>query len=76
MWDVLIGDGGMQTSEGGEGGEEEEEGGEEEGGGEHVKSHYHQYHGTHKPVHFIGPISDVIKKLPDGLQISRVCAEK
>lgn len=29
-------------------------------------------HGTHKPHHFIGSISEIIKKLPEGLQISRV----
>lgn len=25
-----------------------------------------------RPVHFIGPISDIIEKLPKGLQIARV----
>ncbi len=32
---------------------------------------YHSQ-GVYKPVHFVGPISDVIKKLPEGLQITRV----
>ena len=30
-------------------------------------------HGVHKPHHYIGSISEIIKKLPEGLQISRVC---
>jgi hypothetical protein len=29
-------------------------------------------HGVLKPHHFIGSISEIIKKLPEGLQISRV----
>ena len=29
-------------------------------------------HGVHKPHHFIGSISEIVKKLPKGLQISRV----
>ena len=32
-------------------------------------------HGVHKPHHFIGSISEIIKKLPEGLQISRVSQE-
>ena len=29
-------------------------------------------HGVLKPHHFIGSISEIMKKLPEGLQISRV----
>ena len=29
-------------------------------------------HHIHKPHHFIGSISEIMKKLPEGLQISRV----
>ena len=29
-------------------------------------------HGVHKPHHFVGSISEIMKKLPPGLQISRV----
>ena len=33
------------------------------------------YQGTYKPVHFVGPISDIVKNLSEGLQITRVrCA--
>lgn len=32
-------------------------------------------HEVHKPHHFIGSISEIIKKLPEGLQISRVSQE-
>ena len=29
-------------------------------------------YGVHKPAHFVGSITEIMKKLPPGLQISRV----
>ena len=38
---------------------------------DHWSRAYGSY-GVHKPHHFIGSISEIMKKLPQGLQISRV----
>ena len=57
--------------------EEEEEDDEEEEVMDEWKDMWRKYgyQGTYKPVHFVGPISDIVKKLSEGLQITRVrCA--
>lgn len=60
------------------GGEGEREKGEEEREAAEAEETMDQWtrayasHGVLKPHHFIGSISEIMKKLPEGLQISRV----
>ena len=39
---------------------------------EEAESGVQNYSGVYKPAEFVGPISDIIKQLPEGLQITRV----
>ena len=53
-----------------EGEEEEEE--EEEGEGHFRRGHVGRSVGVYKPAQFVGSISNILKKFPEGLQIQRV----
>lgn len=75
MWDVLLDE--QSPDQDGDssdrGGVEEEE---EEGEGRMATgypSSFRRKHGNHfQPAQFVGPISNILKQFPEGLQIERV----